>query len=81
VIRSDGRLIAVEHVRGEGRLARWQDRITALWSRLIAGCHPNRDTPAAIERAGFTFERIQRFDPFPAWVPARPMVEAVARPE
>jgi ubiquinone/menaquinone biosynthesis C-methylase UbiE len=80
VVRPGGRLVVLEHVRGEGRLARWQDLVTPLWSRLMAGCHPNRDTPAAIERAGFAFERFERFDPFPAWVPTRPMVEAVARP-
>ena len=80
VLKPAGRLIVLEHVRGTGRLARWQDRLTPLWSRLMAGCHPNRDTPATIEQAGFTLERIERFDPFPAWVPARPMLEAVASP-
>ena len=81
VIAPRGRLVLIEHVRGEGRLARWQDRITPLWSLVAGGCHPNRDTPEAIERAGFAFERIERFDPLPAWVPTRPMVEAVARPD
>lgn len=80
VLRPAGRLVVLEHVRGEGRLAKWQDRITPLWSRLLGGCHPNRDTGAAIERAGFSFERIERFDPFPRGVPARPMLLAVASP-
>ena len=80
VIRDGGRLFALEHVRGEARLARWQDRITPLWSRIAAGCHPNRETTAIIEAAGFRFERIERFDPFPAWIPTRPMVELVAHP-
>ena len=52
VLRPAGRLVALEHVRGDGRLARWQDRVTPLWSRLMAGCHASRDTPAAIDRAG-----------------------------
>jgi hypothetical protein len=38
------------------------------------------DTGAAIERAGFTFEQAEYFDPYPRLVPARPMLEAVARP-
>ena len=80
VLKPTGRLIALEHVRGTGRLARWQDRITPLWSRLMAGCHPNRDTAATIERAGFSLERLERFDLFPRWVPARPMIEAIAAP-
>ena len=80
VLRPSGRLIILEHVRGTGTLARWQDRLTPLWSRLNAGCHLGRDTAAAIERAGFTFERAEYFDPFPRPVPARPLLEAVARP-
>jgi hypothetical protein len=32
------------------------------------------------KHAGFSFERVERFDPFPRWVPARPMLEAVASP-
>lgn len=80
VLRLTGRLVVLEHVRGEGQLARRQDRVTPLWSRLMAGCHPNRDTDKAIERAGFTFERSERFDPFPRWVPTRPMFAAIATP-
>jgi len=80
VLRPGGRLIVLEHVRGSGSLARWQDRLTPLWSRLIPGCHLGRDTAAAIERAGFTIQRAELFDPFPRWVPARPMLEAIAVP-
>lgn len=80
VLRPGGRLIVLEHVRGSGSLARWQDRLTPLWSRLIPGCHLGRDTAAAVERAGFTIERAELFDPFPRWVPARPMLAAVAVP-
>lgn len=78
--RSGGRLIFLEHVRGSGSLARWQDRLTPLWSTLNPGCHPGRDTAAAIERAGFTIERAEVFDPFPRWVLARPLLQAVALP-
>jgi ubiquinone/menaquinone biosynthesis C-methylase UbiE len=80
VLRPCGCLIILEHVRGTGRLARWQDRVTPLWTRLNAGCHPGRDTATAIERAGFTMERAEYFDPFPRQVPTRPWLEAVARP-
>lgn len=79
VLKPGGRLVVLEHVRGRGRLADWQDRLTPLWSRLNAGCHLGRDTAAAIERAGFTIERAEYFDDFPRLVPARPLLEAVAR--
>lgn len=79
VLKPDGRLIVLEHVRGRGRLARWQDRLDPLWSRAGAGCHPNRDTRSAIERAGFGFERVNEFEPLPRWVLTRTFLEAVAK--
>ncbi|CAN5705197.1 class I SAM-dependent methyltransferase [soil metagenome] len=63
VLRPGGTLLFMEHVRGDGSMARWQDRIEPLWMRLFAGCHPNRDTAAAIEAAGFRLETFERFDP------------------
>jgi SAM-dependent methyltransferase len=63
VLRPDGRLLFIEHVRAAGSMARWQDRIAPLWGRLLAGCHPNRDTVAAIERAGFEIETLENFYP------------------
>jgi ubiquinone/menaquinone biosynthesis C-methylase UbiE len=78
VLRPGGRLVVLEHVRGRGALAAWQDRVTPLWSRLAGGCQPNRDIAAAIENAGFVIVASDLFDPFPRWVPARPILEAVA---
>ncbi len=80
VLRSDGRLIVLEHVRGAGGLARWQDRVTPLWNRLGAGCHPNRDTRAAVERAGFRFLEVERFRPMPRWIPVSSWLQGVATP-
>jgi ubiquinone/menaquinone biosynthesis C-methylase UbiE len=78
VLKPTGRLVALEHVRGTGRLARRQDRLTPVFRRLGAGCHPNRDTGAAIERAGFTFIALHAFQIPPTWFPTSPMIEAVA---
>jgi ubiquinone/menaquinone biosynthesis C-methylase UbiE len=62
VLRPGGELRFFEHVRSEklwfGLL---QDAITPLWSRMGGGCHPNRDTTAAIRAAGFDIERLDRF--------------------
>lgn len=63
VLRPGSRLLFIEHVRGEGQAARWQDRIEPLWKRLLAGCHPNRDTVSAIEAAGFEIELLETFEP------------------
>jgi ubiquinone/menaquinone biosynthesis C-methylase UbiE len=54
ILRRGGSLQMLEHVRASsGWLARLQDRIQPLWTRLTGGCHPNRDTEAAVRAAGF----------------------------
>jgi ubiquinone/menaquinone biosynthesis C-methylase UbiE len=63
VLRPGGRLLFIEHVRAAGSMARWQDRLEPLWRRLLGGCHPNRDTVAAIEGAGFEMETFESFYP------------------
>ncbi len=75
VLKLGGQLVVVEHVRGEGKLARRQDRWDSVWSRFGAGCHPNRDTRAAIERAGFTFDELEQFAELPRWVLTRTMLQ------
>lgn len=78
VLRPGGRLLFIEHVRGEGSAARWQDRIEPLWSRLLAGCHPNRDTVASIREAGFEIESLESFYPPVPLSGLTPHVQGVA---
>ena len=56
VLRPGGRLLFIEHVRGEGRLARWQDRLNRPWRHVGNGCHANRDTLAALREGGFAVD-------------------------
>jgi ubiquinone/menaquinone biosynthesis C-methylase UbiE len=54
VLKPGGALRMLEHVRAtRGFKARMQDRWQPLWTRITGGCHWNRDTEAAVERAGF----------------------------
>ena len=70
VLRSDGRLLFLEHVRSEDeRLARKQDRIRPLYRALI-DCEPNRETLATIASSGFLVESVRQGE-----VPAVPAVE------
>jgi ubiquinone/menaquinone biosynthesis C-methylase UbiE len=80
VLRPDGRLLYLEHVRSTDRgLARWQDRLERPWRWLGAGCHPNRDTVAELEAAGLETESLVR-DRLPQVPPiVRPMVRGSAR--
>lgn len=68
VLVPGGRLVVLEHVRGEGATGRLQDLIAGPWSWLAAGCHPNRRTVEAIAAAGFDtsgLHRIRTPVPFP----------------
>ncbi|MGV0811933.1 class I SAM-dependent methyltransferase [Mycolicibacterium boenickei] len=58
VLTSDGRLVVLEHVRGEGLMGRFQDLIARPWSWLSSGCEPNRRTVEAIAAAGFDTSRL-----------------------
>jgi ubiquinone/menaquinone biosynthesis C-methylase UbiE len=63
VLRPGGRLRFYEHVRAtDPRLAGWQDRLERPWQWLVGGCHPNRDTVAAITAAGLRLVQLDRFD-------------------
>jgi ubiquinone/menaquinone biosynthesis C-methylase UbiE len=58
VLAPGGRLVVLEHVRGEGAMGRFQDLIAKPWSRVAAGCEPNRRTVDAIAEAGFDTSRL-----------------------
>jgi ubiquinone/menaquinone biosynthesis C-methylase UbiE len=66
VLAPQGRLLLFEHVRdpGEGRKARWQDRLERPWGWFAGACHPNRDTLSTLGGAGFDVSGIRR-DTFP----------------
>jgi ubiquinone/menaquinone biosynthesis C-methylase UbiE len=64
VLRPGGQLRVLEHVRADGHpgWTRAQRLLDAtVWPALAGGCHTGRDTAAAIEQAGFTVGRLERF--------------------
>jgi ubiquinone/menaquinone biosynthesis C-methylase UbiE len=82
VLKPGGELRFYEHVIAHKPLPAWIQRFAdaTLWPRVAGGCHMARDTGAAIERAGFTIERSERFPFSPgAPVPATPHILGVAR--
>lgn len=57
VLRPAGELRMLEHVRSRvAWRARLQDLIQPAWTAVAGGCHPNRDTEAAVRRAGFQIQ-------------------------
>lgn len=56
VLRPGGALRLLEHVRHRGVRGALQDLVQPAWTRIAGGCHPNRDTVAAVEAAGFRID-------------------------
>lgn len=82
VLRPGGELRFYEHVIGEQPgTARMQRVVGRVWPLFTGGCHPDRDTVAAIERAGFEVEDVERFTfrPSPVMIPVAPHVIGRAR--
>ena len=59
VLRPGGRLLFIEHVRADGGLARWQDRLEGVWHRVGNGCHANRDTLTTLSANGFAVSDVE----------------------
>lgn len=82
VLRHDGELRFYEHVRSRRPgFAYWQRRADLVWSRMMGGCHTDRDTLAAIASAGFRLERCRGFGfpPQARMYPVAPRILGVAR--
>ncbi len=60
VLRRDGQLLFIEHVRSDSAmLATAQNRLARPWRRVARGCRCNRATAQLMETAGFTLDGIQ----------------------
>jgi ubiquinone/menaquinone biosynthesis C-methylase UbiE len=60
VLKPDGALLFVEHGRApEPGVARWQDRLDPLWSRIAGGCHLNRKIDDLISASGFRIDALR----------------------
>jgi SAM-dependent methyltransferase len=61
VLRPDGQLLFIEHVRSESpTLAYWQDRLAAPWRRFAQGCRCNRATAELIVTCGLELEHVSQ---------------------
>jgi len=75
VLRPDGQLLFLEHVRSDSpRLASWQNRLAEPWRRFARGCRCNRATAELMMTSGLTLDNV-REGSWPAMPPiVRPLI-------
>ncbi|MEZ0362442.1 class I SAM-dependent methyltransferase [Mycobacterium sp. pUA109] len=78
VLVPGGRLVVLEHVRGDGAMGWFQDRIARPWSWLASGCQPNRRTVDAIAAAGFDTSALRSIRRTLVPPPCTPHLQGVA---
>jgi ubiquinone/menaquinone biosynthesis C-methylase UbiE len=79
VLRPGGRLVLLEHVAGEGRVATLQRVLRGPWRVIGQGCNLDRDPRAELAARGWDTSGIEDVRlPMPA--PTRPGQAGVARP-
>jgi ubiquinone/menaquinone biosynthesis C-methylase UbiE len=81
VLRSNGTLHLMEHVRGPdgAALTRVQDRLVPLWQRCAGGCRLDRRSRSLLEAAGFDTAQV-RGERLAVLPPIAPHLVGVARP-
>ena len=61
VLKPGGKLLLLEHVRSQNRVAAWmQDSLVPLTTRSLGNCHWNRDTQAAVLAADFQIAQVRK---------------------
>ncbi|MEB3068000.1 class I SAM-dependent methyltransferase [[Mycobacterium] vasticus] len=78
VLAPGGRLVVLEHVRGDGAMGRFQDLIARPWAWLASGCRPNRRTLDAIAAAGFDTTGLRSIRRTPVPPPCTPQLQGFA---
>ena len=74
VLRPNGQLLFIEHVRSDSPLlARWQDRLAGPWQRFAEGCRCNRATLELMNACGFQLEARRA-----AWRAMPPIIRPLA---
>jgi len=80
VLRHDGQLLFIEHVRSDSpALAHWRDRLAGPWRRFARGCRCNRATAELIVACGLELQAVSEAS-WQAMPPiVRPLIDGRAR--
>lgn len=61
LLKPDGQLLVLEHVRSTGWRGQLQDAVTPIWQRVVSHCRPNRDVVGLLRQNGFAVTDCDRF--------------------
>jgi ubiquinone/menaquinone biosynthesis C-methylase UbiE len=62
VLKPGGRYVFIEHGRSaRPNVARWQERLNPIWTRVMDGCNLNRPIGDLVTKAGFELSSLDRF--------------------
>ena len=79
VLRPGGRLVFLEHVRGDGWYGAVQQAFARPWRWLFEGCDVRRDTERALDKAGFADLAVERYRVRSVFLPINPQIAGCAR--
>jgi ubiquinone/menaquinone biosynthesis C-methylase UbiE len=78
VLRPNGELRFLEHVRSHGSHGRYQDRFAPLWKRIAGGCHLNRQTERTLAQSPLELSEIDEFEIDTAFTPVKRFIRGTA---
>lgn len=62
VLKLNGRVLFLEHgLAHDAKLARWQNRLNPLWSKLAVGCNLNRPVQRMLEGGGLRLPEVEHY--------------------
>lgn len=80
VLKSEGELRFIEHVRSHGTHGRYQDRFAPLWKRVAGGCHLNRPTERTLGESPLEITEIRDIALDTSYAPVRRFIRGTATP-
>jgi ubiquinone/menaquinone biosynthesis C-methylase UbiE len=79
VLKPDGELRFLDHVRSDGSYGQFQDKATPIWKRIFGGCHLNRRTETTLSNSPLNLTEIDEKGFDANLVPINKLIRGVAR--
>lgn len=78
VLKPNGKLRFLEHVRSHGLHGRVQDRVAPFWKRMAGGCHLNRYTERTLTESPLELTEIEEYEIDTSFTPVKRFIRGTA---